>query len=106
MRTLALIISLALITPALAEPYTGVWASSAKACKADPHQTEDAAIRITKSEVRGGEWRCKITDRRITGNSWTVKAACAGEGETSMETFSSSKFTRCAEADFHPIAGD
>jgi hypothetical protein len=94
-------------TPVLAaEPYIGVWASSAKACKADPHKTEDAAIRITRTEVLSGEWRCEIKRRTVTGKDWSLKAACAGEGEISTVGFESKRFTRCQDGDFQSITGN
>lgn len=106
MRRLILLLTLTTTPVLAAEPYIGVWASSAKACKADPHKTEDAAIRITRTTVQSGEWRCAIKGRTVTGTDWSLKAACAQEGEISKVSFESGRFVRCAAGDFRSITGD
>jgi hypothetical protein len=106
MRGLILLLTLT-TTPALAaEPYIGVWASSPAACKADPHKTDDAAIRISSKTVETGEASCQIKSRTVKGSAWSLKTACIEEGETSVVEFDSAHFTRCQDGDFQSITGD
>jgi hypothetical protein len=102
--TLAVLISEALAAPAGKNqvPYVGVWATDKKACKDDPNKVESPFIKITPTDVEGGEWMCEITSRKVTGNAWTLSGKCNGEGGSYKETFKSKDFIRCDDKDWHP----
>lgn len=67
-------------TSATSMPYRGVWASSHRACKADPNLTEDAAFVIESKVVYGNEWQCKIKSINSNGNWLQARLKCASEG--------------------------
>ncbi|TXN76603.1 hypothetical protein FV228_00165 [Methylobacterium sp. WL18] len=83
-------------------PYVGVWAMDKKACKANPNDTESPFIKITPTDVEGGEWMCEITTKKVTGNDWTLGGKCNGEGRSYKETFKSKDFVRCEDKDWRP----
>lgn len=89
MRTLISILALSAAAPAMAaEPrYLDVWASSPRACKANPRKTEDAAFRITSRDMAGYEWSCSIKNTSRAGEGgWRVNLACASEGDETRST--------------------
>jgi hypothetical protein len=70
-------LSLLMSTPVLAAElaYIGVWASDAEECK---YPSE--VLQITKREMRGKEWMCRIKNISSDGAGWLARLACAGEG--------------------------
>lgn len=123
MRTAAMIAALALMTtPVLAaDPgFVGTWASSSKACKANPNVTGNAAFVIDRAAMYGNEWQCEIKNTVLTGEGgWRVGLACASEGDEykrrvvwrlvgeklhQVEGGKIATFTRCAMGDYrgHP----
>jgi hypothetical protein len=70
-------LSLLMSTPVLAtEPaYIGVWASDSEGCKY-PREV----LQITKKEITGNEWMCRIKNISSDGAGWLASLACAGEG--------------------------
>jgi hypothetical protein len=99
-------------------PYVGVWAPTTAGCKGGGRDV----FRITPKGEEGREWQCNIKQASERADGWSMRMACASEGNDYNETMrwamdksgrllekigrKTKTYVRCSDGDFRETESD